>query len=166
LGIINTRAQNNALLVKQLDKFYNKDIPWVHLIWNAHYSNREVPHATKNKGSFWRRAVLKLVDQFRGISSYIVGDGTTVLFWLDIWNNHLLHNKYPRLFSFAKKKQKYLSCSIPPEQSNRDSIAPTAISSSIPRISRVTTMLTTNPSYKPKHRQLALYMGKQHLYFI
>jgi hypothetical protein len=28
LGIINTRAQNNALLIKHLDKFYNKkDIP-------------------------------------------------------------------------------------------------------------------------------------------
>jgi hypothetical protein len=37
LGIINTRAQNNALLIKHLDKFYNKkDILWVYLIWNAH----------------------------------------------------------------------------------------------------------------------------------
>jgi hypothetical protein len=34
----------------------------------------------------------------------MVGDGSTVLFWLDIWKNHLLHIKYPRLFSFAKNK--------------------------------------------------------------
>jgi hypothetical protein len=105
LGIINTRAQNNVILIKHLDKFYNKkDIPWVYLIWNAYYSNREVPHAAKNRGSFWWRDVLSLMDQFRGIASYTVGDGTTVLFWLDIWNNHLLQNKYPRLFSFAKNK--------------------------------------------------------------
>jgi hypothetical protein len=29
-------AQNQALLMKHLDKFYNrKDIPWVNMIWNA-----------------------------------------------------------------------------------------------------------------------------------
>jgi hypothetical protein len=33
LGIINLRSQNTALLLKHLDKFYNKrDIPWVTLI--------------------------------------------------------------------------------------------------------------------------------------
>jgi hypothetical protein len=53
LGIINLRSQNNALLLKHLDKFYNKnEMPRVKLIWNAHYSNGEVSHAIKNKGSF------------------------------------------------------------------------------------------------------------------
>jgi hypothetical protein len=33
LGIINIRTQNTALLMKNLDKFYNRDdIPWVNLI--------------------------------------------------------------------------------------------------------------------------------------
>jgi hypothetical protein len=42
-----------------VNKFYNKkDIPWVKLIWNAHYPNGEIPHAIKNKGSFWWRDVL------------------------------------------------------------------------------------------------------------
>jgi hypothetical protein len=32
LGVIDLRAQNRALLIKHLDKFYNKaDIPWVTL---------------------------------------------------------------------------------------------------------------------------------------
>jgi len=32
LGIINLRSQNKALLLKHLDKFYNKkEIPWVNL---------------------------------------------------------------------------------------------------------------------------------------
>jgi hypothetical protein len=44
LGIINLRSQNSALLLKHLDKFYDKkEIPWVNLIWYAHYSNGEIP---------------------------------------------------------------------------------------------------------------------------
>jgi hypothetical protein len=63
LGIINLRAQNKALLLKHLDKFYNRaDIPWVNLIWNTYYSEGEIPHASREKGSFWWRDVLKLVD--------------------------------------------------------------------------------------------------------
>jgi hypothetical protein len=105
LGIINLKSQNKALLMKHLDKFYNKkDIPWVNLIWNSHYSNGEVPHASKEKGSFWWKDVLKLSDLFRGIASYKVGDGSTVLFWSDVWNGHLLQHKLPRLYSFAKNK--------------------------------------------------------------
>ena len=33
LGVIDLRTQNEALLLKHLDKFYNKrDIPWVNMI--------------------------------------------------------------------------------------------------------------------------------------
>jgi hypothetical protein len=79
LGIINLRTQNKALL-KHLDKFYNKkDIPLVKLIWNAHYPQGQVPHATIDKGSFW---VLKLCDLFRGTAECKIGDGSMVLFWL------------------------------------------------------------------------------------
>jgi hypothetical protein len=54
LGIINLRTQNQALLIKHLDKFYNRrDIPWVNMNWSSHYPNGEVPHATKENGSFW-----------------------------------------------------------------------------------------------------------------
>jgi hypothetical protein len=90
--------------MKHLDKFYNKDIPWVNLIWNSHYSNGEVPHASKEKGSFWWKDVLKLSDLFRRIASCKVGDGSTVLFWSDVWNDHLLQYKVPRLYSFTKNK--------------------------------------------------------------
>jgi hypothetical protein len=48
--VINLRSQNVALLIKHLDKFYNRrDIPWVTLIWNTYYSNGKVPHASKKK---------------------------------------------------------------------------------------------------------------------
>jgi hypothetical protein len=88
-----------------LDKFYNKrDIPWVNLIWNTYYAEGEVPHASKDKGSFWWRDLLKLCDIYRGIAKCFVGDGTSVLFWSDIWNDLLLQDKFPRLYSFAKNK--------------------------------------------------------------
>jgi hypothetical protein len=41
LGVINLRLQNDALLMKNLHKFYNReDIPWVHLIWDRYYTNK------------------------------------------------------------------------------------------------------------------------------
>jgi hypothetical protein len=41
---------------------------------------------------------------FRGIANCKVGNGSTVLFWSDVWNSHLLQNIFPRLYSFAKNK--------------------------------------------------------------
>ena len=105
LGIINLRSQNSALLLKHLDKFYNKkEIPWVKLIWHAHYSNGDIPHASTNRGSFWWRDVLKLCDLFRGIANCKIGDRSTVLFWSDLWNDNVMQIKFPRLYSFAKNK--------------------------------------------------------------
>ena len=106
LGIINLRSQNSALLLKYLDKFYNrKEIPWVKLVWHAHYSNGDIPHATMDKGSFWWKDILKLCDLFRGITNCKLGDGSTVLFWSDLWNDNVMQSKFPRLFSFAKNKK-------------------------------------------------------------
>jgi hypothetical protein len=54
LGIINLRSHNIVLLLKFLDKFYNKhNNPWVNLIWNTYYSNGELPQVENEKGSFW-----------------------------------------------------------------------------------------------------------------
>jgi hypothetical protein len=53
LGVINLSIQNQALLLKFLDKFYNRrKVPWVDLIWNSYYS-QVVPHFSTSKGSFW-----------------------------------------------------------------------------------------------------------------
>jgi hypothetical protein len=81
LGIINLRNQNMALLLKFIDKFYNKRvIPWVNLIWNSYYTNGEIPHASKDKGSFLWRDILKLCDEYKAIAKCKMGNGTTVLF--------------------------------------------------------------------------------------
>jgi hypothetical protein len=39
LGVKNLYLKSDALLLKHLDKFYNKiDVPWVHLVWQSYYS--------------------------------------------------------------------------------------------------------------------------------
>jgi hypothetical protein len=104
LEIINMRSQNVALLLKHLDKFYNKrDIPWVNLIWNTHYSNGEVSHAAKDRRSFWWKDLLKLCDLFRGIATCQVGDGTTVLF-CQMFGTITCYNKNFQDYSFTKNK--------------------------------------------------------------
>jgi hypothetical protein len=40
LGVINLKVQNEALLMKNLHKFFNKqELPWVQLIWTNYYNN-------------------------------------------------------------------------------------------------------------------------------
>jgi hypothetical protein len=48
LGALDLKSQNEALLLKNLLKFFNKaDIPWVHLVWEKYYSNDRLPNHTK-----------------------------------------------------------------------------------------------------------------------
>lgn len=105
LGIVNFQKKNAALLIKHLDKFYNReDLPWVELIWHAHYVSK-IPHAEGLCGSFWWRDVMKLVDNFREVVSIQPGRGDTFLFWSDKWilagSDQPIKERYPRLYSYA-----------------------------------------------------------------
>lgn len=105
LGVLDIKTQNEALLLKYLHKFFNReDIPWVSLVWESYYSSDKLPSTTK-KGSFWWRDVLKLLDKFKGMAKVTVNDGRSCFFWEDLWGDDTLVHKYPELFSFAKKKQ-------------------------------------------------------------
>jgi hypothetical protein len=80
VGLVNFKKKNQALLMKYLDKFYNKaDIPRVSLLWDSYYAEL-VPHATKLCGSFWWRDIFKLVEDFRALSSIKPGRGDTIIF--------------------------------------------------------------------------------------
>jgi hypothetical protein len=105
LGLKNLRIMNEALLIKHLHKFYNKeDVPWVQLIWHTHYLDGQIPHATIEKGSSWFRDIMKFCDHFRRIASANIGPGDTVLLWGDVWNGHHLMSELPRIFSFTRNK--------------------------------------------------------------
>jgi hypothetical protein len=101
LGVINLSIQNDALLLKQLYKFYRKDnIQWVTLIWQKYYSNT-VPHLAREKGSFWWKDILRLHIQYRGVSICNPNQGDTISFWDDIINGFLHSEKFPHLLHFA-----------------------------------------------------------------
>jgi hypothetical protein len=101
LGVKNLELQNKALLMKQLHKFYSHaDTPWVKLVWSLYGDN--VPHTKTGKGSFWWKDIFSLVGEYRSISRSKIGNGNSVLFWKDFWQEGtLLCDRYPRLFSFA-----------------------------------------------------------------
>jgi hypothetical protein len=95
---------NEALLLKNLDKFFSKaDLHWVKLIWSQYYGNGQVP-GNPMKGSFWWRSVLSLLNTFKGIAKADYGKGDTILFWHDLWNDQLLKASFPHLHAFAKNE--------------------------------------------------------------
>lgn len=60
LGVLNLKTQNEALLLKHLKKFFNKeDIPWLSLVRESCYDSDNLPPQGR-KGSFWWRDILKL----------------------------------------------------------------------------------------------------------
>jgi hypothetical protein len=90
-----------VLLPKNVHKFYSrKDLPWVNLIWLAYYRNGKLPNKP-NKGSFWWKSIMKLLDTYKGIAHVTAGIGDIILFWKDLWNDIILQQSYPQLHSFA-----------------------------------------------------------------
>jgi hypothetical protein len=110
LGIINIKSQNSALLMKFLDRFYNKAaIPWVSLTWSKLYSNSQTPpHARSPVGSFWWKEIMQLYGKFKDIASCSPNRGNNTLFWSEDWSGTALKEQYPQLFSFTKKPK----CSV------------------------------------------------------
>jgi hypothetical protein len=102
LGVVNLSVQNNALLLKQLDKFYRKaDVQWVRLIWQKYYQNA-VPHLAREKGSFWWKDILRLHVLYRGVAICLPSRGDTVAFWDDIINGAVQSVTFPNLVGYAK----------------------------------------------------------------
>lgn len=80
LGILNLQVQNNSLLLKMVHKFLNhKNIPWVHIIWEAYYkqgfSNSQLNHC-----SFWWRDRLKLMLVYKDLAVCNPQNGHNALF--------------------------------------------------------------------------------------
>ena len=104
LGVINLKIHNDALFLKFLHKFYNRmDVPWVSLLWDIYYTDK-ITHTAEPLGSFWWCDILKLMPVYRGVSRVQIVNGSTALFWKDLWNDNFLQITHPRAFSFATKE--------------------------------------------------------------
>jgi hypothetical protein len=55
-------------------------------------------------GSFWWKNIISLSDEYRSITKCEVGNGSSVLFWSDLWKDNLFDSSFPRLFSYPKDK--------------------------------------------------------------
>lgn len=81
---------NDALLLKNLHNFFNKeDLPWVHLFWDQYYNNGQLPGLRK-KRSFWWRDIVKLRTTYKGIAKVQLQNDLSIHFWNDLWNRQLL----------------------------------------------------------------------------
>jgi hypothetical protein len=98
LGVINLSLQNDAILLKHLNKFFNKaDIQWVNLIWAKYYPDG-VPHLRRENGSFWWKDILRLHTQYRGVAICAPNRGDTVSFWNDLIQDTIHSQQFPNLF--------------------------------------------------------------------
>ena len=105
LGVLNLGKHNISLLMKHLFKFMNReDLPWVKLIWQAHYTHDKLPQNTGSVGSFWWKDCITILNTFLEIDACTPGDGGTIRLWLDQWTDEMLRYKLPHLCSFAKSQ--------------------------------------------------------------
>ena len=56
-------------------------------------------------GSFWWKAILKLLPTYKQQAKCNPGIGDTTLFWTDRWKDQTLQLQLPELFSFAINRE-------------------------------------------------------------
>lgn len=101
LGVIALEKHNIALILKNLQKFYNhSDVPWAHLIWELYYASGP-PHSAQTESSFWWRDTIRLFGIYKDLATGTIKGGTSALFWLDNWTSPMLSLHMPQLHSFA-----------------------------------------------------------------
>ena len=53
-------------------------------------------------GYFWWKSNLALIDQYKAIARFNIGDGKSALFRDDCWHDFVLKHKFDHLYSFAR----------------------------------------------------------------
>lgn len=72
----------------------------MNLIWYAY--NGQLP-CQRNKGSYWWKDIVKLLNNYKGIAQTHMVSGKNIDFWNELWNGEIMVLSYPELHSFAKK---------------------------------------------------------------
>ncbi|WVZ96211.1 hypothetical protein U9M48_041878, partial [Paspalum notatum var. saurae] len=106
LGVIDLEVQNKCLLSKWLFKLANEDGIWQNLLRAKYLRSKPLGTVNKKPGDshFWA-GLMELKDEFLGLGSFSVGEGTQVRFWEDTWSgNQPLKRLYPSLFNIVRNK--------------------------------------------------------------
>lgn len=67
-------------------------------------------------GGFWWRANLKILREYKNISTIQVNNGLTCMRWEDSWLDEAAKLKFPKLYSFDKNRQISISKAVSHEQ--------------------------------------------------
>ena len=90
-----------------------RDVPWINLIWEAHYRNNKLPQACSPCGSFWWKDILALWESFSDLFTCKPRDGSSIRFWKDKRREVAPEHEFPQLFSFVKNQNVSLKQMMP-----------------------------------------------------
>jgi hypothetical protein len=89
LGVLNLLSLNEALLMKNLDKFFNRhNLAWVNLVWDNHYRSDSIPLNYKQRLILVEN-ILKTLHKYKSISKVQVKDGRSIVLWHDTWDSSI-----------------------------------------------------------------------------
>ena len=114
LSIRNLATFNQALLGKWLWRFANENDPLWKQIIIGKYGLQEGGGCSKGVRDRYGVGVWKVIrngwENIRTHSRFIVGDGTRVKFWKDLWCENLsLEDAFPNLFNLAINKEGWVA---------------------------------------------------------
>ncbi|RVW76644.1 putative ribonuclease H protein [Vitis vinifera] len=114
LGIRSLATFNKALLRKWLWRFTNENEPlWKQIIFSK-YNLQEGGWCSKGVRDCYGVGVWKAIrkgwEKFCSHSRFIIGDGTRVKFWKDLWcGNQSLEEAFPILFNLSVNKEGWVA---------------------------------------------------------
>lgn len=108
LGIINTAVMNKCLIIKWWWKILTVDqgTMGLKLLKAKYFPNGSPLFASAVGGSQFWRDLVKVKDDFRAQVKFLVGNRTSIQFWLDWWHGDApLAASFPILFSYCSNLQ-------------------------------------------------------------
>ena len=88
LGIIDTKSQNEALLMKFLDRFFNSaDAMGDFNLDQILLQHTDSTTSQKSCRVFWWKEILKVFDKYQELAICTPNKGNIVLFWSDSWTD-------------------------------------------------------------------------------
>ena len=101
LGVIDLKVMNLALLGKWLWRLENGSGHWQDIIRMKYLNNKTLSQVTAKAGdSFFWKGVLEVKDAFFSCCKRVLGDGSRIRFWEDLWIGDVSFAvKYARLYN-------------------------------------------------------------------